>query len=150
MELTSLHKGRSAAPLKRVIANTSRKMGVSEQTAFLFLSHFCEEIAREVSMDNAVSIPAFGMFAPVNWTPRNGISADVATPRFAPSTVFKNEVASCCTPYPKAEEQFNKYRGNHARRKLTASSVHRAQTRYRAVTVCQAKNRGIDPFDVGS
>lgn len=150
MELPALRKGKVAAPLKRVVVNTARAMGVSDQTAFIFLSHFCEQIAREVAMDNVVSIPAFGAFGPVNWTPRNGISPDVATPRFHPSKVFKSEVANCCTPFPKSEKRFETYASNHRRRGQSSASVHGAMARFRREMAQQAISAGVDVSDHGS
>lgn len=152
MELPALQKGAVEAPLKRIIQRTAQEMGMSEQTVFLVLSHLCEGIAREVVMDNLVTIPAFGAFAPVSWTPKSGISPTHATPRFSPSTQFRNEVRMCCPPFPKSDKRYQTYVGNHTRRnaKIEKQTVFGEQGRIRKNVELQAKAAGIDPYDTGA
>lgn len=141
-------------PVSRVIRSVADKMGFSEGTAALTLSHFCEEIAKEVAMGNAVTIPAFGMFAPVRWEPRVGHEAPaIATPRFYPSQCFKNEVSLSCDPWPKAERYYNNYRKNHTNyknKKVTRKTVHTGQKAFRDRVEAQCRRMHVDPHETGS
>lgn len=90
-------KAEDAKPLERCIEHASRKTGVDHYTAVLFMTHFLDQVADEVSKGRTVSIPGFGLFAAV-WRriqlPQGLVERML--PRFSPSRGFRNQVELTC------------------------------------------------------
>jgi nucleoid DNA-binding protein len=93
-------KAEDAKPLERCIEYASAKTGVDHYTAVLFLTHLLDQLADETTKGNVVSIPGFGLFAPVFMQrgKRPGAGADHVRPRFSPSQAYRNQVRVGCAP----------------------------------------------------
>lgn len=157
VQIPFLRKNQEALPIRRIIQRAAIEMNMSDFSTALIASHLFEGIIREVSMGNAVTIPILGMFAPVTWTPRVGQSPSHAAPRFAGSRAFRNQVAICCTPFPRAQQLFENYTRNHHRSanapetddRRTSSGFKGFQA-WRDRVEAQARELGVDPYDLGS
>lgn len=102
VKLPMFPKAADAKPLERCIEYASSKTGVDHYTAVLFMTHFLEQLADETTKGNAVSIPGFGLFAPVFVQRGNrpgGVRVtDRVIPRFSPSQAYRNQVKVGCPP----------------------------------------------------
>jgi hypothetical protein len=106
-------KAEDAKPLERCIEHASRKTGVDHYTAVLFMTHFLDQVADEVSKGRTVSIPGFGLFAAVlRKIPLPEGLVSKMLPRFSPSRGFRNQVELTCPMDMTGTKKFYRHRSN--------------------------------------
>lgn len=104
-------------PLYKVVERAAANSGRTKYEIAIVMSHFLEALVDEVTKGRAVSIPGFGIFAPIVTHShfRRGTPAlrDKPRPKFYPSRAFTQQVLWGSPPAPLAERQFQKFRENH-------------------------------------
>lgn len=92
------------------IAKAADKMGLSHHDGVLFVSYFLEFLADGVAQGKCISIPGFGLFAPMT-----GHGSYKATVRFKPSRAFRQQVAeSVTTVDEETRRRWHQFRRSHA------------------------------------
>lgn len=124
--------------LKNAIERAAGAAGIDDYTATMFVSHFVEEIAEEVTHGRVVSIPGFGIFAPVLderrvMTAYNRRHGPKPVPKFSPSKAFRAQVQASCPPSRETKRRYRKHLDNHARstENMTSARVFTAQKAWR-------------------
>jgi len=136
-----------AEPLKRIVFAVAKRTNTTPYMAATFMSYFLEELACEVAKGNAVSLPGFGLFAPVTVKPKFTDKEIHASPRFSASRVFRQEVAATCTPYPVGAIKWDRYIRSHrlsSKPYRSGGRVFTAQRAFRDRVRAQAVKAGID------
>ena len=117
MKLPFLPTPQSADPLRRIVQHTAEKTGLSPQHVSVLASHFWEALADEVSKGRAVTLPGFGLFAPVARTFRPRGEEHLVTSsaiRFSAARGFREQVRSCAPPSASGRRRYRRHMRNHA------------------------------------
>ncbi len=99
-----------AAPLARAIRDTALTTGASEYQVYLMMTHFFENIVKEIAKDNTVRIPAFGIFYAYRYVPKKKGLAAYAAPAFYFARFARVEVRNCCSEYPVSGNALPRFR----------------------------------------
>lgn len=105
-------KAEDARPLESCIEYACARTGVDHYTAVLFMTHFLDQLADEVTRGRTVSIPGFGMFAPYLRKPLG--KDNVMVPRFSPSRGFREQVKWGSVPKLDGTRKFKNHQKNNA------------------------------------
>ncbi len=136
IKIPFLSKSEDAEPLKRAIESACSKAGLSQYTATIFLTHFLEEVARQVSMGRVVNIPGFGVFGPFLDERRSSVGRwgeGRSKPVFSAARGFREEIRWSGPHHPDVKKKIIRHRRNHALGSGESSSGSRVFTAMNAI-----------------
>lgn len=120
--LSKITKG---AALQRCIDLTATRSGLDVGSVAIAMSWFLESIVEEIAKGRCVTIPGFGLFAPVSIPERHRrMSRNLSSrckPVFSPSRGFRAQVALGVGPRHENARVLMRHRKNH----YTATSTRR-------------------------
>lgn len=106
------------AALQRCVDRAVNESGLDAYGVVVALSHLLEAIADEVALGRAVSIPGFGLFAPVPMPERHRRMSRDPSPRskpvFSPSRGFRQQVRFGAPPNEAEAKRLRQHAKNHA------------------------------------
>lgn len=131
--------------LKACIERAAQETGTSEFLAARIITHFLEEVTEQVAHGRDVSVPGFGMFAPLLWVPRKPGVMPRMYPGFSGSRAFRNLVELHC-PLTDAPRKLRCHRRNHhtSKKGMEARYPSSALDKFRYDIGVQERKLGMD------
>jgi hypothetical protein len=146
----------ASQPIRDILKRTAGKMGMSEATVALVMSHFFEGIEIQMSFGNAVTLTGFGMFASVNWESKAYPGLVHPSPRFFAARGLRQAVGHGLGPTAETSRRVVNFKKGHCivpkKRdgKAGRTSTMSAMRKLREDIIARSSLYGIDPYDVGS
>lgn len=118
IKIPYLSNSEHGAPLQRCVDRAAEESGLDAYGVLVAMSYFLEAVADEVSMGRSVSIPGFGLFAPVPMPERHRRMSRDPSPRskpvFSPSRGFRQQVRFGAPPNEVEAKRLRQHAKNHA------------------------------------
>lgn len=113
-----------AEGFETVIAESAKRMGISELSAARFVSFFLESIATTIATGQVVRLPGFGVFGP--WHSEKAKGVDGCVPRFVASEPLREFVQWECSARMNCNRELQAVR--RRRRRRPSNVVHAMET----------------------
>lgn len=137
----------SAEPLRQCLEQTAERSGLEVYQAALIISHFWDAVADQVCRGRAVSIPGFGRFGALVWTPRKAGLSPHCYPAFSASRAYRALVAFACSPESGCVRSMMRHRRHHhlsSRPDRRRARTFTALKAFRDRIVADARDYGFD------
>lgn len=100
-----------SAGINAVIENSARAAGIREDQMAIYMTHFFEALADEVSRGAIVSVPGFGKFAAC--LVKHPRTTARMRPRFSAHRGFRHQTVLCAPFSTKGNRALKIHEGNH-------------------------------------